>query len=72
MQGVIEAQGSFEDLQKSATTYAELLTREEEQQPDEEKQKIVDAAKISRQMSTRVRLVYGNIKYMIYNMFFAE
>lgn len=52
-QGVIEVQGKFNDVAKSESKYATLLTQEPEQ-TEEEKQKIIDAIKINRQMSTRV------------------
>lgn len=68
---MIETQGSFEDLQNSNILYAKLLN-EEQEQPDEDKQKIIDAAKVSRQMSTRVRLTckihYKNLIKMGFNL----
>lgn len=52
----MEAEGTFDELQNSESMYAHLLT--EEQPTEEDKQKAVDIAKISRQMSTRVSNIF--------------
>lgn len=57
-QGVVEAEGTFGQLQNSDTIYAKLLTKEEEP-TEEDKYKVADATKISRQMSTRVSFKYN-------------
>lgn len=46
-------QGTFDDVAKSESKYATLLTREPEQ-TEEERMKLIEQVKINRQMSTKV------------------
>lgn len=53
-QGIIEIQGTFNELASSSSLYAKLLTEEPPEPPAEEEKTKVDGVKITRQMSTRV------------------